>query len=624
MSQYREASKILINGSFPEQLRVAEINEGKLRDYQMESIHQPSIQGNIYLGRVGSVNDQLNSAFIDVGIVGENKNGFLPIKYISQELLNQGGGEENTELHLNQILSPDDEIIVQVRVDKRVQENKGPRLTNIVELPGSLVTLLPNSPPQGSSQPGYKKGEHKAGMMREQFQQLELPNSREKAMRKDKIKQLNVPAGMDLDVSEAGNEEPLSELQTELDALVDQWRRIQLAVSNSSAPRLLMRRQELLLRFLRERLNEKVSEVIVDDPAIYEQTRNWVRHIRPEEEYKVQLYSETIPLFTRYKIEDKVADLYSRRVNLPSGGSIVIDNTEALTSIDVNSKKSKQTAQQTNDEALEEIARQLQLRNIGGQIVIDLINSEAEHYPKLVTKFQKQSGIPEKYIDKIDKIGLLCLTRERTETSLSEQAMVNCPECEGQGLTPTVQTQAHSVLRKIEAKVASAEEESTQFHVLVPTQTGISLANEMRGTITLLENRYGVEIIVIPITSQRWPDCDIRGQRSRVPIRGAARNQQIDQEYQEAAKMRPDQIHREIAAVANIPDYNKFRPKPNLLQLLKERLTGSDKGQKAEFRGSSQASPRKTGRSVPHRSGKARRTHISPPPPIVPLDAPLP
>ena len=584
MSQTREANKILINGSFPEQIRVAEINKGQLRDYQMETAHQPSIQENIYLGRVEHVADQLDSAFIDIGM---SLNGFLPMKYISQELLNQGGREENTELRLNQILSPGDEIIVQIRVDKRVQEGKGAMLSNIINLPGSFVTLLPNGPPQGNSQiivPRHMRGEHKAEL-REQLQQL------------------NVPAGMNLIVLGTGIHAPLSELQTELDALVDQWHRIQLAASNSGAPRLLMRRQELLLRILRERLNEKVSEVIVDDPAIYEQARNWVRHIRPEEEHKVQLYSASVPLFTRYNIEDQVALLYSRRVKLPSGGSIVLDNTEALTSIDVNSGRSdggdvEQTAVLTNDEALEEIARQLQLRNIGGQIVIDLIHmSEAENRTKLVTKFQQRLGKSpgDLKVASINEFGLLCLTRKRIEKSLWDHALVNCPECEGQGLTPTMQTQAHFVLRAIEAEAASAEAEITQFHVLVPVQAGISLANEMRGTIALLEKRHGVEIIVIPITSLRWPQYDIRGQRSRVPIRGAIRNQQSHQEYQET-KGQLEQTHRETAAVANIPDYDKFRRKPSLWQLLKELLSGSDKNKKAKPHGDSrQAKPRRTG-----------------------------
>ena len=470
--------RLLINTAFPDELRIAQIERGHLRNLEVEDLSRSRLQNSLYKARVTDISASLEAAFVDFG---EERNGFLPAKNIAEEYYSHLQGSSHG---IQDALNTGDEIIVQVKVDKSEHENKGALLTTIVSLPGSYLVLYPNSPEMKT-----------------------VPRSLSNEGRNDAhalLERLRLPEGMGVILRTQGLRQDLSVLQEELDLLANLWTQLRAASGEHRAPVLLLHEPATLFRTLRDYLDERMDEIIVDAPEVHRAVQAWVQNFKPSYAGQVILYDEPIPLFTRYQVEDDAQSVYERRVPLASGGSLIIDHTEAMTTIDVNSgaasgRDMEDTAMRSNVEAVSEIARQLRLRDIGGQIVIDFIDMKSEENRKQVNKrlqdaLRVDSARPN--VGEISDFGLLSMTRKRLRPSVEEAYTEACPHCEGWGRQRTGKSLAMSILRQLE--VQAAKPEISEVLLLVPARLGNFLFNEYRRSLLGIERRFDVSIVVIP------------------------------------------------------------------------------------------------------------------------------
>ena len=531
--------RILINASFPGEIRVAQIERKSLYNLTIEQRNKTDLQDNIYLGRVAHIADQLNAAFIDIG---ELKNGFLPIRNLSSAMLDQASPDANGEILMSELLNVGEELIVQVRIDKRHNEGKGAALTCIISLPGQGLILMPNAPLQGISIPGTLTKD-------------------EKQRCQEYLGKISKPDDTGLIIRKTGLEMTLEELQKEVNALTDMWNKVTLAASTAKAPSLLLQEPELPWRIIRDHLNSKTDQILIDKEELYQQLKSWGKFIRPENADKIKLYTEQTPIFSHFGIARQVANTFQRHVNLPSGGSVVIDHTEALTCIDVNSGQGKKgnmekTAFTTNSEAVTEIARQLRLRDIGGQIVIDLIQMESEDNQKRVLNSFSQSmsvDAANPKISDINEFGLLMLTRKRLRSTMADSFMAPCSHCQGSGKIATPAAMSSLILREVENEFAE-ENDYEQFQIFVPVGVSIYLLNQMRNTISTLEARLGTKLTIVPSPALSIPNFKIRKSNRHVdhinPIQHSDK-QQLDLNAQQTQKI------KSRALVDNKPSYSQ-------------------------------------------------------------------
>jgi len=501
--------RILINASQPEEVRVALVDGQRLYNFDVETAGRKQTKSNIYKGKITRVEPSLEAAFIDYGA---ERHGFLPLKDVArsyfqaQQLANEP--EKATEdgaplplgrLSIKEVLKEEQEIIVQV--DKEERGNKGAALTTFISLAGRYLVLMPNNP--------------RAGGVSRRIEGEERSEAREA------LSTLEIPAGMGLILRTAGVSKTAEELQWDLEYLLQLWQAIESSAENLPAPSLIYQESNIIIRAIRDYLREDINEILVDDEEIHEEARDFMELVMPQHIAKVKLYQERVPLFTRYQIESQIESAFQREVKLPSGGAIVLDHTEALLSIDINSARAtkgvdiEETALNTNLEAVEEIARQLRLRDLGGLIVIDFIDMlshknqrEVEHTMKEALKMDRARV----QVGRISRFGLLEMSRQRLRPSLGESNHIICPRCAGQGTIRSVESLSLSILRLIEEE--AMKEKTVKIIVQVPVEVAAYLLNEKRHVINDLEIRMQIDVIVIPNSHLETPHYEVQRLRA--------------------------------------------------------------------------------------------------------------
>jgi ribonuclease E len=460
-------------------LRVAIVDGQKLIDIEIESAGREQRKGNIYKALVTRVEPGLEACFVNYG---EDRHGFLPFKEISRSYFKPG--TEVGRARINEAIAEGQMIIVQVEKEER--GNKGAALTSFISLAGRYLVLMPNNP-RGGGVSRRVEGDER--------QEL-----------KEAMEQLTVPPGMSLIARTAGIGRSAVELQWDLNYLLQLWSAIERASQEMGPNEFLIYQESLLvIRAIRDYFSSDINEILIDTQAIYDQVSNFMRTVMPDMVDRLKLYTDDVPLFSRFQIEPQIETAYSRNVPLPSGGSIVIDHTEALVAVDVNSAKAtkgadiEDTALRTNLEAADEVARQLRLRDLGGLIVIDFIDMEQPKNQREVENRLKDALRYDRarlQMGKISRFGLMELSRQRLRPALSEGSHTTCPRCNGTGVIRDTDSSALHILRILLEE--AMKENTAAIHVQVPVEVAAYLLNEKRSEIHQIENRLNVQIVLIP------------------------------------------------------------------------------------------------------------------------------
>ncbi|MBN6070517.1 ribonuclease E [Aggregatibacter actinomycetemcomitans] len=482
--------RMLINATQKEELRVALVDGQRLFDLDIESLGHEQKKANIYKGKITRVEPSLEAAFVDYGA---ERHGFLPLKEIAREYFPADYVYQGRP-NIRDIISEGQEVIVQVNKEER--GNKGAALTTFVSLAGSYLVIMPNNPRAG-------------GISRriEGDERLEL---------KDALSSLDVPDGVGLIVRTAGVGKTPEELQWDLKVLLHHWEAIKQASQSRPAPFLIHQESDVIVRAIRDYLRRDIGEILIDSPQVYEKAKAHIKLVRPDFINRVKLYQGEVPLFSHYQIESQIESAFQREVRLPSGGSIVIDVTEALTAIDINSARStrggdiEETALNTNLEAADEIARQLRLRDLGGLIVIDFIDMTPVRHQREVENRIRDAVRQDRariQISRISRFGLLEMSRQRLSPSLGESSHHVCPRCQGTGKIRDNESLSLSILRLLEEE--ALKENTKQVHTIVPVQIASYLLNEKRKAIHSIEKRHNVDILVVPNEAMETPHFSV-------------------------------------------------------------------------------------------------------------------
>src|SRR5918994_3553095 len=471
--------RMLINATQSEERRLAIVDGQKLLDFETELEGREQRKGNIYRAGVTRVEPSLEAFFVDYG---EVRHGFLPFKEISKSYFAQG--VPVSQARISDAIREGQELLVQVEKEER--GNKGAALTTFVSLAGRYLVLMPNNP-RGGGVSRRVEGEERNEL-------------------RDTLDQLQLPEGMSVIARTAAIGRSLEELNWDLSYLMQLWRAVETASQDQSKkPFLIYLESSLVIRAIRDYFQPDIGEILIDTEEIYEQAKAFMQTVMPDNVGKVKLYRDDVPLFSRFQIEHQIESAYSRQVALPAGGAIVIDHTEALTAIDVNSARAtrgghiEETALRTNLEAAEEVARQLRLRDLGGLIVIDFIDMESQRNQREVENRLREALKFDRarvQIGKISRFGLMELSRQRLQPSLEETAHINCPRCSGTGFIRGTESTALHVLRIMQEE--AMKENTGAVHVQVPVDVASFLLNEKRGEIQKLEARLKVNIILVP------------------------------------------------------------------------------------------------------------------------------
>ncbi len=484
--------RMLINATQPEELRVAMVDGQKLYDLDIETPSREQKKSNIYKGRVTRVEPSLEAAFVQYG-TDKQRHGFLPFKEIARSYHNGNG--DNGRTSIKDAIKEGQEVVVQV--DKEERGNKGAALTTFISLAGRYLVLMPNNP--------------RAGGVSRRIEGEERDEIREA------LRQLDAPEGMGLIVRTAGVGRNIEELQWDLNYLLQLWSMIQKAAEERSAPFLIYQESNVIIRALRDYLRADTGEIQIDDAEVYGQAQEFVQQVMPHFLPKVKHYRDNVPLFTRYQIESQIESAFERQVQLPSGGAIVIDHTEALISIDINSARAtkgsdiEETALNTNLEAAEEIARQLRIRDLGGLIVIDFIDMGPNRNQREVEQRLREAVKMDRarvQVGRISRFGLLEMSRQRLRTSLGEASQEVCKRCNGQGTVRSVESLALSILRIVEEE--AMKEKTARIVAHVPVDVATFLLNEKRHAVSLIEERHGVQALLIPSKGLETPHYTVQ------------------------------------------------------------------------------------------------------------------
>jgi len=484
--------RMLINATHKEQeLRIALASGQHLYDLIIESASREQKQSNIYKGKVTRIEPSLEAAFVDYG---EERHGFLPLKEVARACFKSSYEDNGQRPTITEVLSEGQELIVQV--DKEERGNKGAALTTFISLPGSYLVLMPNNPRAG-------------GISR----RIE---GDERSELRDNLSALTLPEGMGLIVRTAGSGKNQEELQWDLDILLRHWSIIADTANQRPASFLIYQESNAVIRAVRDYLRKDIDEVLVDEPSVYEEILNHIKLVRPDFVHRVKLYNDPTPLFTRFQIESQIESAFHREVRLPSGGAVVIDHTEALVSIDINSSRAtkggdiEETALSTNLEAADEIARQLRLRDLGGLIVIDFIDMTPSRNQREVEDRVRNALAMDRarvQVGRISRFGLLEMSRQRLRPSLGESSQISCPRCLGQGTIRGIESLALSIVRLIEEQ--AIKENTAQVRAILPNDIATYILNEKRQAIIDIEKRQQVGVIIVPNPHMLTPQYEV-------------------------------------------------------------------------------------------------------------------
>ncbi len=483
--------RMLVNATQEEELRVALVDGQKLFDLSIDLPSREQKKANVYKARISRVEPSLEACFVDYGA---ERHGFLPLKEVSKEYFrNLSNGARG---NIRDLLTEGQELIVQVEKEER--GTKGAALTTFISLAGRFLVLMPNSPRAGGVSRRIE------GEDRDQMREV--------------MNQLQIPEGMGAIVRTAGVGRSVEELQWDLDNLKVQWDQIDAAGKDRPAPFLVFRESDAVTRAMRDYLSDDIGEVLVDDAGAFQKAQEYVqRFLPPESQQRLKMYTDDIPLFTRFQIESQIESAYAHKVSLPSGGSIVIDYTEALVSIDINSARATRgsdietTATNTNLEAADEIARQLRIRDIGGLIVIDFIDMESTKNQRDVEDRLRDAMKMDRariQIGRLSRFGLLEMSRQRLRPSLDDTSQVTCPRCVGIGSIRSVESMTLAVLRLIGEELR--KDRTARVIAQLPVPVATYLINEKREWLRTLESRSSTELFIVPNENLQTPDYTIR------------------------------------------------------------------------------------------------------------------
>lgn len=483
--------RMLINATQPEELRVAIADGQTLVDLDIETPALEQKKSNVYKGRVTRVEPSLEACFVDFG---STRHGFLPLKEICPQFYHSSARKGEGKVSIQEAVKEGQELIVQVEKEER--GNKGAALTTYISLAGRYLVLMPTNPSAGGVSRRIS-GEDRQDL-REQLQNVMAPDN------------------VGIIVRTAGVGREAQELQWDLDYLLQLWQAIEKAASERKAPFLIYQESNLFIRALRDHMRNEIGEILVDDPQVFEDARKFIEDVMPHNVRKLKMYHDDVPLFSRFQIESQIESAYSRTVHLPSGGAVVIDHTEAMICLDVNSARAtkgadiEETAYQTNLEAADEIARQLRLRDLGGLIVIDFIDMMDRHHQRDVEERLKHALQIDKarvQTGRISRFGLLEMSRQRLRPSLGESSLETCPRCDGHGTIRSTESLALSILRLAEEE--AMKEHTGQVIVQAPTKVANFLLNEKRRVLADIEARHHVPITVIANEYLQRPKYEI-------------------------------------------------------------------------------------------------------------------
>ncbi len=550
--------RMLINATQTEELRVALVDGQRLYDLDIESGSREQKKSNIYKGKITRIEPSLEAAFVDFGA---ERHGFLPLKEISKSYFSKNPG--SGRVNIKEVMREGQEVIVQV--DKEERGNKGAALTTMVSLAGRYLVLMPNNA--------------RAGGISRRIEGDERTELREA------MKGVTVPDDMGVIVRTAGIGRTSEDLQWDLDYLMQLWQAIDGASERRNAPCLLLQESNVVIRAIRDYLRQDIGEVLIDNQSAYDEAISFVQQVMPQYENKFKLYEDKVPLFNRYQIESQIETAFQREVKLPSGGSIVIDPTEALVSIDINSARAtkgadiEETATTTNCEAAEEIARQLRLRDMGGLVVIDFIDMHSNRNQREVENRLKNALEMDRarvQVGRISRFGLMEMSRQRLRPSLGETSGHVCPRCSGTGIVRDLPSLSLSILRLIEEE--AAKENTGQIRAEVPLNVGTFLLNEKREIIADIEERHNARIVILPNPHMDTPHYSVTRLRPDDSLIGQASHEQnfdpemdfgLEADVKEPTKTQDAAVKAVAAARAPAPDTKK-----SFFKKFSESLTG--------------------------------------------------
>ncbi|QJC30277.1 Rne/Rng family ribonuclease [Enterobacteriaceae endosymbiont of Neohaemonia nigricornis] len=531
--------KMLINATQKEEIRIAIVYGKRLHDLDIEDTQHKQKKSNIYKGKISHFEPSLGAVFIDYGM---EKHGFLPLKEISQEYLPDYIHNDvmNNNLLIKNILVEGKEIIVQINKEER--GNKGASLTTFLSLASSYLVLLPNNPHIRGISKKIKKSE--------------------KNTLKDILSLLPIPDNMGLIIRTAGLGQDIKVLKTDLKFRLKHWNFLKKVSNNNPAPFLIHQESNIIIRALRDYLSKDIHEILIDNITILKLAKKYINLLgRTELSHKLKLYNGTIPLFSYYQIETQIETAFQRKVKLSSGGSIIIDTTEALTSIDVNSSKATQgsdieeTAFNINLEAADEIARQLRLRDVGGLIVIDFIDMSPVKHQRAIEQRLKEQIKDDRAkikINQISKFGLLEMSRQRLSSSLKESNYYTCPRCSGNSIIRNNKSLSLSILRLIEE--VSFKDRTKEIHVIVPTKIAFYLLNIKKEVINTIENR-NIKVFIIPNNELNTPNYHLTRIKHSTNIKNI---HYLSKKKSNIQKNSNDQYNKDFLLHNNFFDYNIF------------------------------------------------------------------
>ncbi|MBR5675523.1 MAG: Rne/Rng family ribonuclease, partial [Neisseriaceae bacterium] len=535
--------RMLFNATQAEELRVAIVDGQKLLDLDIETLGKEQRKGNIYKGTITRIEPSLEACFVDYGT---DRHGFLPFKEVARSYFqNYSGGKA----HIQDVLEEGMTVLVQVEKDER--GNKGAALTTFISLAGRYLVLMPNNPRAG----GVSRR-----IVGEERQEL-----------KELVSQLEVPHGMSVIARTAGIGRTVEDLQWDLNYLLQLWNAVSEAAQQEEVQPLILQESALVIRAIRDYFQPDIGEILIDDEEVYQRVKQFMSFVMPQNIARVKRYNEHTPLFSRFQIEHQIETAFAREVSLPSGGAIVIDHTEALVAIDVNSARStkggdvEETALKTNLEAAEEIARQLRLRDLGGLVVIDFIDMEIRKNQSQVEQALREALKHDRarvQMSKLSRFGLMELSRQRLQMSLGESTHILCPRCQGKGSIRGVQSSALHILRIIQEE--AMKDNTGEIHAQVPVDTATFLLNEKRVDLFNLEERLGVPILLIPNIHLETPDY--RVERIRLddvednPLPSYRKVEKPDEEEDGTSREKVRSVKAADAAVQGIT--HEPRPEP--------------------------------------------------------------
>src|SRR5579859_6964519 len=493
--------RILVNATQPEELRVAMVDGQKLYDLDIEVPSREQKKANVYKGRITRIEPSLEACFVDYG---SERHGFLPLKEISRSYF-RPNADLSGRINIREVLQEGQEVTVQV--DKEERGNKGAALTTFISLAGRFMVLMPNNP--------------RAGGVSRRVEGDDRDELRET------MAALNVPEGMGIIIRTAGVGRSAEELQWDLDYLLQMWDAIEKASKERSAPFLIYQESNVIIRALRDYVRSDIGEILVDDDKMYQEAHTFMEKVMPQSLSRLKRYDDRVPLFTRFQIESQIEGAFNREVRLPSGGALVIDHTEALVSIDVNSSRAtkgsdiEETALRTNLEAADEVARQLRLRDLGGLIVIDFIDMGPPKNQRDVEDRLREALKMDRarvQVGRLSRFGLLEMSRQRLRPSLGESTQVICPQCNGEGRIRGIESLSLSVLRLVEEE--AMKERTSRVVAKLPVNVATFLLNEKRNIISEVEKRCEVTVVLVPDPHMDMPKYDIqrlRDDETRTP-----------------------------------------------------------------------------------------------------------